>query len=51
LLFFDNPGWLIPALFSYPVLAIFIYHGNKHVILVPWSKSEIRGDQAQPVLY
>jgi len=37
------------ALFSYAVLAIFIYHGNKQVILVPWSKSENRGDYAQPV--
>jgi hypothetical protein len=44
LLYFDNPGWLIPALTSYAVLAILIYHGNKQVSLVPWSGNESRDD-------
>jgi hypothetical protein len=40
LLYFGSTGWLIPALASYAVLTIFIYHGNKHVSLVPWSKAK-----------
>ena len=43
LLYFDNGGWLIPALISYAVLAILIYHGNRRVVLVPW-RGRQKGD-------
>jgi hypothetical protein len=36
----------MPALTSSAGLAVLFYHGNKQVILVPWSKSENRDDQA-----
>ncbi|HUV20584.1 MAG TPA: hypothetical protein VMZ32_02250 [Gammaproteobacteria bacterium] len=42
LLYFGDDRWLIPALVSYAVLVILIYHGNKRVFLVPWSENEKR---------
>jgi uncharacterized protein (DUF983 family) len=44
MLYFDDSGWLSPALVSYAVLAILIYRGNKKVFLVPWSSDENRDD-------
>jgi hypothetical protein len=44
MLYFDDSHWLSPALFSYAVLAVLIYHGNGRVFLVPWSTDENRDD-------
>jgi hypothetical protein len=44
MLYLDDSSWLSPALLSYAALAILIYHGNKKVFLVPWSRDENRDD-------
>jgi hypothetical protein len=36
-LFASYRGWPNPALFSYAVLTILVYHGNKRVFFVHWS--------------
>lgn len=41
-LYYDDSGWLSPALFRYAVLAILIYHGSKRLFLLPWSTGENR---------
>lgn len=38
LLYFEGTDWLIPAVVSYLILGVLIYHGNKHIYLVPYDK-------------
>lgn len=40
LLYFESIEWLIPAIFSYAVLGLLIYWGNKRIYFVPY-----KGDQ------
>lgn len=36
LLYLDGTRWLIPAFFSYVILGIILYWGNKRMFLVPY---------------
>ncbi len=38
LLYFQGSDWLFPALFSYVVLGLLIYWGNKNLFLVPYQE-------------
>ena len=37
LLYFKGMEWLIPSITSYVILGLFIYLGNKHIFLVPYT--------------
>jgi hypothetical protein len=39
-LYFDDTVWLIPALFSYVVLGLLLYWGNKKVFFVPYEDGQ-----------
>ncbi len=36
LLYFEGTEWLIPAIFSYVVLGLIIFWGNKRIFFVPY---------------
>ena len=38
--FFRGTGWLIPAIISYIILAVFLYLANKRVVFVPYEKDQ-----------
>lgn len=39
LLYFDDPGWLLPAISSYVALGALLYWGNKKVLFVPYDET------------
>ena len=35
--YFSSPVWLIPALITYVIMGLLIYHGNRRIYLVPFN--------------
>ena len=40
LLYFEGKEWLIPAIFSYVILGLIIYWGNKRIFFVPYKNDQ-----------
>ena len=40
LMYFGHMEWLVPAMFSYVILALIVYWGNKRMFLVPYENAE-----------
>ena len=40
LLYFESVGWLLPAVFSYVILGLLIYWGNKRIFFVAYKNDQ-----------
>ena len=43
-LYYENTGWLIPALVSYFALGLLLYWGNKKLFFVPYKQDGNKTD-------